>query len=125
DPRMGNRRRVLVEDQLRRLSRRTVEGVNEMLSEVLIQAKSFLETGHTPPNAVCHGRRAAQHAAAGSSKEVTSSVTRSEKLHGPAAPTDDVLRPGIRETGHPSTWPKSSNWLPEPVEPAGHFPPAA
>jgi len=83
-----------------------------ILNDLLMRAKFYLETGREPHDAIGRGKAKSKAEERGSDGQ-----TSERSMHGPGAPTDDVLRPGIRETGHPATWPPSSNWLPEPPEP--------
>jgi len=83
-----------------------------ILNDLLMRAKFFLETGREPHDAIGRGKMKLMAEARGSNRPSSERA-----MHGPGAPTDDVLRPGIRETGHPATWPPSSSWLPEQPEP--------
>jgi uncharacterized membrane protein len=98
-----------------------------LLSDLLMRAKFYLETDREPHDAAAHRRRNTPRSAPATVSRNNGGEERDgghTTLHGPAAPTDDVLRPGIREMGHPSTWPASPSPMPQPAELAGRFPPA-
>jgi len=96
-----------------------------VLSDLLMRAKYFLETGREPHDAVCHRRRtsgsrigergSASHGAQAGS---------SSALRGPGAPAEDVHRPSLHEQEQLATWPPSTGAQVEAPEPAAHFPPA-
>jgi len=91
-----------------------------VLTDLLMRAKYFLETGREPHDATCHRRhRKSQSSAGRISQHEQSPPSASSAMHGPGAPTEDVHRPGLG-----AMWPPATNPLPQPVEPAGHFPPA-
>ena len=48
----------------------------------------------------------------------------SSATHGPGAPTEDVLRPGLGPHHSSDVAAVRSTALPQPAEPSGHFPPA-
>jgi uncharacterized membrane protein len=115
-----------------------------MLTELLMRAKFFLETGREPHDAF--GRRRGtrpRQKEAGEHRRVPRSSGRLHdqpdsqpdmprssstaqvgwKLpHGPGAPMDDVARPGIG--GNETSLAPANNPLPEPTPAGGQFPPA-
>jgi len=96
-----------------------------VLTELLMRAKYFLETGREPHDAFCHRRRRSP-SEVGESGSAPRGGERgsSSTLQGPGAPAEDVHRPGMHGQEQPATWPAStSSYIPAP-EPAGHFPPA-
>jgi uncharacterized membrane protein len=94
-----------------------------VLTDLLRRAKFLLETGREPHDAMCHRRRRSKQTSRVSRPESQSAVpSASSAMHGPGAPTDDVLRPSLGPH-HSDMWPPSDNPLPQ-AEPTGPFPPA-
>jgi len=93
-----------------------------VLTELLIRAKYFLETGREPHDAMCHKRRAA-----GNWKQALgASDSGPPAPRGPGAPTEDVVRAGRAGAGElrpPSPWPEATSAGPKPTETSGQFPP--
>jgi len=103
-----------------------------LLTDLLMRAKFFLETGREPHDAVACRRRKGRHAVSdgdsrreeGHSRGVDERARREAPHYGPAAPIEDVHRPGVVGSDQQPVWPHAPNPLPEPAEQAGHFPPA-
>jgi uncharacterized membrane protein len=97
-----------------------------VLTDLLMRAKFFLETGREPHDAMCHRRhRTRQHKEGNrqQQRQEQSPPSASSAMHGPGAPTEDVHRPGM-PVEQSAIWPPSGGPIPQPTEIAGHFPPA-
>jgi uncharacterized membrane protein len=94
-----------------------------VLTELLMRAKFFLETGREPHDAVARrttkAKRPAAMASAAHRAEHDEAIPR-----GPGAPMEDVRRPGMNDFETQSPWPPSTDVEPRPAEPSGHFPTA-
>src|SRR5205823_176417 len=65
-----------------------------VLTDLLMRAKFFLETGREPHDATCRRRhRTKQSADQSRSESEHRQPSASSAMHGPGAPTEDVLRP--------------------------------
>jgi hypothetical protein len=89
------------------------------LTDLLMRAKYFLETGREPHDAVAR-RRHRSDPRNGSQKR---SAQKKAELQGPGAPTDDVQSTVAFEPPR-SPWPPASEPTIRPVSAAGPFPPA-
>jgi uncharacterized membrane protein len=97
-----------------------------VLTDLLMRARFFLETGREPRDAICHRRhRTRQHEGDNRQqrREEQNPPSASSAMHGPGAPTEDVHRPGM-PVEQSAIWPPSGGPIPQPTETAGHFPPA-
>jgi uncharacterized membrane protein len=97
-----------------------------VLSDLMMRAKFFLETGRSPHDAVARRRARMQqqqrHTGYGGARQKTEFATSSPQ--GPGAPASDAHRPGVRAFGGETPWPESKEGRPDMAGvPGGHFPP--
>jgi uncharacterized membrane protein len=95
-----------------------------LLTDLLMRAKFFLETGREPHDAVCHrSGRSHQQQQSGNGRNQKNREFSSNSPHGPGAPASDVHRAGIRDFPGESPWPESTEGRPDLAGAPGHFPP--
>jgi len=97
-----------------------------VLTDLLMRAKFFLETGREPRDATCRRRHRTRQQRGDNrqpQREEQSPPSANSAMHGPGAPTEDIRRPGM-PVEQSAIWPPSGGPLPQPTETAGHFPPA-
>jgi len=92
-----------------------------VLTDLLMRAKYFLETGREPHDSVCRRRHHAGHlhAAGNGSRRSSESVA----MHGAGAPTEDLRRPGVCSFEQSTPWPESEATVSSDVS-SEHFPTA-
>jgi hypothetical protein len=114
-----------------------------LLTDLLMRAKFFLETGREPHDAIGRGRhcqsaekghsdgkdQGAEKTNATSTSSDGSSPSGSDSSlpavnRGPGAPAGDVHRPGVTASSAAGSWPATTPPTPQPSGAAGRFPPA-
>lgn len=104
-----------------------------LLSDLLMRAKFFLETGRQPHDATACRRNKGRQSATSvhfqtqqrpPPRYVDERAQHEAPLYGPGAPTEDVHQPSVSGSSQQPSWPHASNPLPEPAEHPGNFPPA-
>jgi len=95
-----------------------------VLTELLMRAKFFLETGREPHDAVARRKAKSKRPAAAMACASHRDEHEAATPRGPGAPLADVRRPGMSEFEEQSPWPPSPDITPRPAEPSGPFPTA-
>jgi hypothetical protein len=92
-----------------------------VLTDLLMRAKYFLETGREPHDSVCSRRHHALHEHVGGDGSIRGATTGT--MHGAGAPMEDVRRPGVASFEQSMPWPNSEEVASAEV-PGEHFPTA-
>jgi hypothetical protein len=89
-----------------------------VLTDLLMRAKYFLETGREPHDSVCSRRHHADH-----QHSQGDDGSQTGTMHGAGAPMEDVRRPGVASFEQSTPWPRSEEAVSSEV-PSEHFPTA-